>query len=167
MPSVLIFYVSSRMGVGRPPISTRFYLVPKRKKILECEVRWLRWTNCTSFFDPFVVDLVVRKFTYKSMERDLWHGVYILSWYRGRGKLTRRYKLLGIWVHICHTDGFKQFRDWYGASVGERQSGVGWTPAGNRLPRLVTFGGFPHFHKANSGTFVWVWNLVPHIEGGT
>jgi len=60
-------------------------------------------------------------------------------------------------VFIILMDGFKQFRTWYGASVGERQSGVGWTHVGNRLPRLVTFRVFPQFHKTNFGTFCFVW----------
>jgi hypothetical protein len=36
-------------------------------------------------------------------------------------------------IFVILMDGFKQFRAWCGASVGERQSEVGWTPAGDRL----------------------------------
>jgi len=40
-------------------------------------------------------------------------------------------------IFVKLMDDFKQFRTCYGHSVGERQSEVGWSPAGNRLPRPV------------------------------
>jgi len=60
------------------------------------------------------------------------------------------------YIFVILMDGFGQFRSWNGASAGGGSlKWVGRLPE-TRCPDL-TFRGFPHFHKANFGTFCFVW----------